>query len=148
MFSAPLVNPFNVLPSTISYVIISLLIFIIPELGKLEELDKVNSVTVADMPLLKVFATASNVTSPAEVVDLIGVTSFKDVPSFIKYFKCVPMPKYLLPSKAIQLCKALAVPVIEELVVFLHPANFSGLPARNLIRLQSNQCSLAIRLLF
>ena len=79
MFSAPLVNPFNVLPSTISYVIISLLIFIIPELGKLEELDKVNSVTVADMPLLKVFATASNVTSPAEVVDLIGVTSFKDV---------------------------------------------------------------------
>jgi hypothetical protein len=58
-------------------VIVSLPICITPELGNPDELESVSSTSVADIPELRELEAPAKVTSPAEVVDLIGVISFK-----------------------------------------------------------------------
>ena len=94
----------------------------------------VSATVIVASPLL-----AENVTSPADVVSLIGVTSLTLSPSFIYAFKLVPKNRYLVPSSAIQPKSFLLVPKKVLVVFFAQPPIFSTKPLRNLTREPSNQ---------
>ena len=71
-------------------------------------------------------AVASNVTSPALVVTLMGVMSFKLVPTSIYNLLFVPIAKKLSLKDVTQLNNPLHVPDKEVTECFCHPFNFSG----------------------
>ena len=72
---APRTQPVNVLLDIAAYVISSLSIFILPEAGNPEELLRTILSVFASIAPFKVSNPVANVTSPADVVDLIGVIS-------------------------------------------------------------------------
>ena len=85
-----------------------------------------------------------NVTSPAEVVNLIGVISLNSLPNVTYSFRCVPIPKYFVNAKEDQSWIDRETPKKALVENFSQPPIFSGLPFLNRILSESNQLEPAL----
>ena len=103
-------------------------------------------VSVAVIPEESVFAFPANVTSPADVVNLIGVTSAKLLPSSMFALRCVPTKRYFAPSNEIHGNNLRQVPKNVAVVCFVQPPIFSAKPFLNLTKDASNQPPALVRL--